>query len=171
MRLSRALARAQTRRPGMFVLAFGVLAVLGLWRASHLSLVTDFSDLLPQNQPSVVELGRVLARTRGLSNVFVVLEGKDVTALRRLADPLAPRLSAIGTPFVEGARSGVHQARRFLLPRAGLFLPADQLDRLEQRLVEHEQWAFRQAIGADLGAESPPPPIDEHELREQVLGR
>jgi predicted RND superfamily exporter protein len=149
-RLLRRLAWLQIRRPGLVVLAVAAIAALGIWRASRLKLVTDFSDLLPQDQPSVVELGNILARTRGLSNVFVVLEGPDALALRRLADDLAPRLAAIGSPYVESARSGVQDARKFLMARAGLFLSEADFADVEARLTDEERRAFRGAIGANL---------------------
>jgi predicted RND superfamily exporter protein len=156
------------------VLSFMLLAGIGAWRASRLRLVTDFSDLLPQDQPSVIELGQVLARTRGLSNVFVVLEGPDGAALRRVADGLVPRLRALGGPYVESARSGVQEARRFLLPRAGLFLSEADLADLEQRLAEEERWAFRRGIGADLDdgdQERPPAPLRPEEIERRLAGR
>jgi predicted RND superfamily exporter protein len=144
------LARLQTRRPGVFLLAAVLLAGLGAWRASKLRLVTDFADLLQQDAPSVVELRRILSRTRGLSNVFVVLEGRDPAQLRRAADALAPRLEAVGPPYVALVRSGVQEARRFLMPRAGLYLTETDLDSLEQRLIAQERSAYQHAIGADL---------------------
>ena len=66
----------QTRRPWAVVVAFALLVGLAARPALHLRLVTDFADLLPQNQPSVVELRNILARTRGLSSLYVVLEGR-----------------------------------------------------------------------------------------------
>jgi predicted RND superfamily exporter protein len=149
-RLLRQLAWFQIRRPAIVVVAVVLIAALGIWRASRLKLVTEFSDLLPQDQPSVVELGHILARTRGLSNVFVVLEGPDPVALRGLADALVPRLAAIGGPAVESARSGVQDARKFLTARAGLFLSDQELGELEGHLSDEERRAFRGAIGADL---------------------
>src|SRR5215471_5948043 len=127
-----------------------MLAALGVWRASKLRLVADFADLLPENQPSVLELHRILSRTRGLSNVFVVLEGRAPAPLRRAADALVPRLREIGPPYVAIARSGVQEARRFLMPRAGLYLQPAELDDLERSLIEQERAAFRRGIGADL---------------------
>jgi predicted RND superfamily exporter protein len=144
------LAALQVRRAASVVLVFAVLALVGGWRASRLQLVTDFSDLLPQDQPSVLELRHILARTRGLSNVYIVLEGPDASSLRRAADLLVPRLLAIGGPYVESASSGVQEARRFLLPRAGLFLSEEDLGELEDRLADQERQAYRAAIGADL---------------------
>jgi uncharacterized protein len=151
----RRLAVSQTRRPGLFLLLFGVLATGGTWLATRLELVTNLGDLLSPEQPSVVELRRLQARMRGFSRVMVVLEGSDPATLRRVADELVPRLRAIGAPLVEGAASGVHETRRFLMPRAGLFLPEQQLLELEELVAVEERQAFRRAIGADLtGADS-----------------
>ena len=132
---------------------FAAVAALGVWRASRLKLVTDFADLLPQQQPSVVALRKILARTRGLSNVFVVLEDRDPALLRRVADALLPELRAVGSPWVESARDGAQEARQFLTPRVGLFLTEQELSEAEDRLTEQEQAAFRRRIGADLDEE------------------
>jgi predicted RND superfamily exporter protein len=149
-RLWRRIAVLQTRNPRVVLLAFALLAALGAWRASKLKLVTDFADLLPQDQPSVLELRRILARTRGLANVFIVLEDRDPAKLRRIADALVPRLRAVGSPFVESARDGAQEARRFLIPRAGLYMSEQELSDAEERLAEQERAAFRRGIGADL---------------------
>lgn len=170
-RLIRHLSLLQTRRPGWVIIAVALLATLGVWRASRLTLVTDFSDLLPQNQPSVVELRNILARTRGLSNVFVVLEGGDPAALREIADTLAPRLLAIGGPMVESARSGVLEARRFFVPRAGFFLAEKDLADLEQHVTEAERRAFRGAIGADLDDDDDEAALDPGELERRLTAK
>jgi predicted RND superfamily exporter protein len=154
----------------VFLLIFGLLAAAGVWRASKLRLVTDFANLLAEDQPSVVELHRILARTRGLSNVFVVLEGSDPATLRHAADVLEPRLRALGPPYVAIARTGVQEARRFLMPRAGLFLSDADLDELEQNLTQQEQATFKQAIGADLGDDDAPPhkPLGPDEIEKHL---
>jgi predicted RND superfamily exporter protein len=149
-RFWRRLAVAQVRRPGAFLVIGIVFAALGVWRAARLRLVTDFADLLPQNQPSVVELRRILTRVRGLSNIHIALEGADPATLRRASDVLLPRLRAIGGPYVESARNGVQEERRFLLPRAGLYLSDADVDDLDQRLAAQERQAYRKGIGADL---------------------
>ncbi|MES1207760.1 MAG: MMPL family transporter [Pseudomonadota bacterium] len=166
----RLFTSAQRRHPRVFVLAFALLAALGLWRAGRLEVVTDFTDLLAPDQPSVVELRRVLARTRALSNVFVVLEGRDPTRLRTLADQLVATLSALGPHFVHSAASGVQAARTFLLPRAGLFLTEEHIDALRDQLREQERQEFRRRIGADLD-DDVPAPLDEQALRAQFTAR
>jgi predicted RND superfamily exporter protein len=167
------LADAQVRRPGAFALVFAALAVLGAWRASRLKLVTDFGDLLPQHQPSVLELRHILTRTRGLSHVYVVLEGPDPLALRRAADQLVPRLLEVGAPYVETARSGVQEARRFLMPRAGMFLSDADLDDIDTRLRDEERRAYRARIGANLEDEDAEPhaALSSDEIERKLAGR
>jgi len=156
----------ETRRPAAFVGIFVVLAGVGLWRASRLRLVTDFADLLSPDQPSVLELHRILARTRGLSTVHLLLEGQERAVLRSLGDALVRRLPAEGQPWVDSARDGLQAASRFLRPRAGLFLPEADLAVLEGHLASEERRAFRHAIGADLGAEQ-----DDDQERGQDRGQ
>ena len=167
MTIVRKLKKVLLRRPEVVAAGFVVLSALGLWRATRLALKTDFSDLLPPEQPSVLELHRVLAETRGSSRVFLVLEGRDVLALRRLGDALVPRLLAIGRPWVESAEDGVQDARAFVMPRAGLFATDEQLAELLAEIREHERWAFNHGIGADLS--EPPAPLDERRVR-QLMG-
>jgi predicted RND superfamily exporter protein len=173
-RFWRRLAVLQTRRPAVFALGFLVLAGLGLWRATRLRLVTDFADLLSPDQPSVVELHWILARTRGLSTVHLLLEGPDPGVLRVLGDALVLRLPGEGAPFVESARDGMQAASRFLRPRAGLFLSDADMDTLEQHLGTEERRVFRHAIGADLDADDAagsPPPAPGAEAGDAADGR
>jgi predicted RND superfamily exporter protein len=163
------LARLQARHPGVLLALFAALAALGGWRASHLTVVTDFADLLDPQQASVVELRRIAGRVRGQSTVQVVLEGSDAGALRVAADALLPPLRALGSPAVESARSGVQEARRFLMPRAGLFLSAAELDDVERQVRERESWEFRRRVGADL--DEPPPPINQSDLEARLERR
>jgi predicted RND superfamily exporter protein len=165
------LAAQQVRRPLVFVSVFLALAALGAWRASRLKLVTDFSDLLPQQQPSVVELRHILTRARGLSTVYVVLEGPDPMALRRAADLLVPRLLSVGSPYVESARSGVQESRRFLLPRAGMFLSDEDIDEINQRLTDEERRAYRARIGADLDDDEPHPKSTSEEIESRLSAK
>jgi predicted RND superfamily exporter protein len=167
------LAALQVRRPKAIIGAFLILAALGGWRATHLKLVTDFADLLPQDQPSVVELKHILTRARGLSNVYIVLEADDGMKLRRAADLLVPRLLAVGSPWVETARSGVQEARKFLMPRSGMFLSDEDVDSLDERLRGEEQRAYREKIGANLDEDDAekPKPMTGDEIEGKLGGK
>ena len=166
-RFWRRLAGLQTRRPGVFLLAAALLAALGAWRASKLRPAAGLQTCCSRTRPASWSCA-AFCRARGLSNVFVVLEGRDPDQLRRAADALVPRLEAIGPPYVALVRSGVQDARRFLMPRAGLYLTETDVDNLERRLVAQERAAYKHAIGADLGgddgATGAPAPLDSDEL-------
>lgn len=146
----RRLGALHLRLPVLPITLGLVLASAAAWRATKLELRPQLSELLPQNKPSVVELHKVLARTRGVSNVFVVLEGQDTALLRRFGDELAARLMALGEPWVGSAESGLQQARAFLGPRAGLFADRAKLIELRDELDRAKRQGFAAAIGADL---------------------
>jgi predicted RND superfamily exporter protein len=167
------LAALQVRRPWLIIVVFGVIAALGAWRTTHLKLVTDFSDLLAQDQPSVVELKHILTRARGLSNVYIVLEAEDGMKLRHAADLIVPRLLAVGSPWVETAHSGVQEARKFLMPRSGMFLSDADVDSLDERLRGEEQRAYREKIGANLDEddEEKPKPMTGDEIEGKLGGK
>ena len=86
--LGRRLTSLPTTAPWLPIAVLYLLGALAAWRATHLHLRPELWELLPENQPSVIELHRVLGRTRGLSNVFVVIEGADGARLRRFGDAL-----------------------------------------------------------------------------------
>jgi predicted RND superfamily exporter protein len=132
-------ARLQARHPAGFVAA-GLLAILLFALAARgLTLRPAFEELLPEGAPSVVELRRVLQHVAGTGRIFVVLEGGDAQTLRNAADAIAPRLRAVGPPWVGGVESGVQRGRAFLVARGGFFATEEQLRdlslRIDQRLT------------------------------------
>jgi uncharacterized membrane protein YdfJ with MMPL/SSD domain len=125
------LGRFQARRPALFVL-LGLAATAALaMSARGLELRPSFDQLLPEGEPSVVELRRVLLHVAGTGRIFVVLEGDDAVALRETADRLVPLLRAVGPPWVGSVEAGVQRARNFLMPRAGLFATVAQIHELQ----------------------------------------
>ena len=104
------LARIQLVRPwAVLGVCFAVSVAMAIL-ATRLQLKTEFAELLPDGQPSVVELRRVLARTTGIAQVFVVLEGDDPAELRELGDRIVPALRAVGAPWVGSAEDGPDSA-------------------------------------------------------------
>ncbi|MGD0674169.1 MAG: MMPL family transporter [Polyangiaceae bacterium] len=160
------LARWQVRRPGWLLVAGAALSLVGAALATRLELRTRFDQLLPDHEPSVVELRRLAERTGGQSNVFVVLEGLDTTALRALGDALVPRLVSIGPPFVASAEDGVHASRAFLEPRAGLFASLTDLQKLRDDLEARWQWEVGEATDSNLD-DDPPPAITAAEIKKR----
>jgi predicted RND superfamily exporter protein len=161
------LARLQMRRPSAF-LWFGLaVSLIGLLLCTRLTLRTRFEDLLPERSPSVIELGRLMRETERGGQIFVLLEGASRTRLRESADALAALLRDIGPPAVSAAESGVHEARRFLLPRAGLFAGVAELERIDGVLRDRIAWEVGEALGMNL--DDPPPRLDLDEMLTSAL--
>ena len=83
------LVTLQDKRPLVLVL----LAVLSLLPvallARQLELRTGFGELLPEKQPSVLELRRAAERLPSMSTLAVTAESKDTALLKRFLDEFA----------------------------------------------------------------------------------
>ena len=144
------LAAWQLRAPWTVLFIGLVFTGVGAELARGLELRTRFDQLLPDDQPSVLELKRLSERTAGSSSIFVVLEGGDRESLRALGGKLLPPLRAIGAPLVVSAEDGVQVARDFLLPRSGLFASVDDLQRLNKELDSQRKKAVGKALSLGL---------------------
>lgn len=157
---------AQPRLPlligALVTAAFGALAL-------RLEMRTEFEQLLPEHQPSVVELHRLQEHVSQLSHAYVVLEGGDPARLRAAGDALLPRFLALGPRFVSNAETGVQKGRAFLLARAGLFAQVAALERLRGEVELRFRRAVGRSMGADLGDDPEPPPLDGARVR-GILG-
>ena len=165
------LAAYQVERPFVPLAITGVLTIISLAFALRLKILTGFEFLLPQDRPSVVELNRVAAKTAGVSALFVVLKGGPDTPTAKLpaaADALVPELTALGPPWVGSAEDGVHDALKFLEPRAGLFVEKDKLEKLKDDVDARFAFEVAKATGTQLDDE-PPPEINAKSL-EKTFG-
>ena len=125
-------------------------------RASKLELRTRYDQLLPDSQPSVIEMRRVAANTNTSQSVTIVLEGADSATLRAFGDALVPELDALGPAIVSHAEDGIQSSRSFLRPRAGLFAKREDLESLRADLDRRWDWEVSHAMGTDLDDEEPP---------------
>jgi predicted RND superfamily exporter protein len=160
------LATFQVRSPWRVLALGALLSTLAALLASRLELRTRFDQLLPEHEPSVVELQRVAARTAGQSNVFVVLEGTDSARLRAFGDALVVELRALGAPWVASAEDGVQSSREFLEPRAGLFAATPDLQKLHDDVEARWQWEVGEETGTNLDGDEPPP-VTAEQIRKQ----
>jgi predicted RND superfamily exporter protein len=165
------LSALQLRRP--WVPLLGALLVTSFFAvfAARLDLETRYDALLPDTQPSVLELHRVRARTANAQTVFILLEGPDRAVLRAMGDALAPRLLALGPGIVSTADDGTREARAFLSPRAGLFLEPRELEQVRDDVFA--RWDYEVAKESDqlLDDTGPPVTIDDIEKRLRTKGR
>ncbi|MFT3765769.1 MAG: MMPL family transporter [Minicystis sp.] len=156
------------RRPAIPLLVALFFAAISALLASRLTVATGFEALLPEGRPSVKELDRVAKRTNGVSSLFVVLEGGPETkgeALRRAGDALVQDLAKIGPPWVGSVEDGLHEAHRFLLPRAGLFADTGDLRKLRDDIDARYAYEVNKAMGTDLDDGEAPPAIDAARMR------
>ena len=161
------LAALQVGRPWMIVSIVLFLAAIGAALATRLELKTRFDQMLPDHQPSVVELRRVLARVRAASKIYIVVEGADSKDLRAFGDRLAPALTTIGVPYVESADDGLFAPRAFLEPRAGLFLSLPELTKLRDDVDARWDWEVAKQGGELEPGDDEPPPLSAEELRKR----
>jgi predicted RND superfamily exporter protein len=156
------LANLQVRRPAVPLVVAGVLTALAVLLATRLQILTGFEYLLPQSRPSVQELDRVAAKTAGVSTLFIVLQADGdpppTEALRKTADALVPELEKLGPPWVGNAESGVHDAMRFMKPRAGLYADRAKLEKLRDDIDARYDYEVGKATGSNLGLDDEAPP-------------
>src|SRR6266478_3970919 len=88
------LARAQVERPWAVALLAVVTTIPALVAARGLGLKTDFSELLPDNKPSVVEMRRVGEKLTAASTLTLVAEvpGPNAEGLEHFAAALVPKI-------------------------------------------------------------------------------
>ena len=155
------LAELQVHHPWRVLGVVALITAVAVFLATRLTVQTGFESLIPESRPSVQELRRVASHTAGVSTLFVVLQGDQSTpteALRKAADALVPELEKLGPPWVGSAESGVHEAIRFLGPRAGLFAETDKLKKLRDDVEARYNYEVSKVTGSDLGLDDEVPP-------------
>lgn len=163
------LADLQVNRPAIPLLIAGAITVVAVLCAVRLKLFMGFDALLPQNRPSVVELNRVAAKTAGVSTLFVDLQAgpsTPITAVRKCADALVPEIEKLGAPWVGSVEDGLHEAVRFVKPRAGLYADRDKLEKLRGDIDARFTYEVDKARGTLIDDSDPPPVIDAKHVRE-----
>lgn len=166
------LSGVQARFPLRLILVSLCFTVVSALLAMRLELRPQLSQLLPEGQPSVRELERLRSHTSGVSNLFIVIEGGDVSARRKLGDDVLPDLRALGPRWVGSAEDGVQAARNYLRPRAMLFLAPAELDKLRDDLDDRFGRAVSRELDMDLeeddDATAKAKPFDQNELKEKL---
>lgn len=170
-RLMDRLADVQVHKPWIPLLAVMALSALFGWLASHLELRTRYDQLLPESQPSVIELKRVEKRTNVAQTVMVLLEGDDPATLEQMGDAIVPKLEALGPETVSSAEDGIQAARQFLQPRAGFFVDKDDLLKTQADVDARWDWEVQHASGFAIDDADEPPKLDRDVLRARFEGK
>ncbi len=162
------LAEFQVKRPAIPLITSLILTVVAVMFAMRLKVLTGFESLLPESRESVIELHRVAAKTAGVSTLFVVLQGGPSTPtdkLRKAADDLVVAFDKLGPPYVGSVEDGVHEAYRFLAPRAGLYADKEKLTKVRDKIQARYDFEVAKATGALLDDTEKAPELDAKTLK------
>ncbi|HEV8244678.1 MAG TPA: hypothetical protein VGP93_02880, partial [Polyangiaceae bacterium] len=124
------LGELQVRRPVLVLLLCALTLVPTGYLTSRLSVHESFSELLPQDKPSVVEMHRIEGRLVSRSTLVVVVEGGDFDALRHFVDDLAPRLRALDPKVITDVETGTRDIQQFFEQNKHLYVSLERLREL-----------------------------------------
>ena len=172
------LGELQSRYPWHF-LAVGLISLLpalwGIFGRGGLGFRPEFSELLPDNKPSVIEMRRVAERVPGVATLTVVAEiedGHNRAALKRFVDELVPKLDALGPEKVGAVDYGAKDARAFFEKNELLFANLQDLREAHGEVLERYDYEVAKATGTLLDdEEAPPPPISVGSLERSLRGK
>jgi len=170
----RALGRFQARRP-FLVLLLALLSLLPAgFFATKIGFRPDFSELLPDNKDSVIEMRRVSARLSGITTLTVTAEitdGKNEAALRAFVDAIVPKLGALGPPWVEQVDWSSQETKKFFEANKLLFAELSDLQKARDEVVARYEYEVQKETGVLLDESDPPPPITAASLKERLTGK
>ncbi|MDI1451620.1 MMPL family transporter [Polyangium sp. 6x1] len=170
----RVLGRFQARRPFLVLLLALLSLVPAGFFATKIGFRPDFSELLPDNKDSVIEMRRVSARLSGITTLTVTAEiadGKNEAALRAFVDALAPKLQALGSPWVEQVDWSSRETKKFFDENKLLFAELSDLQKARDEVVGRYEYEVQKETGTLLDDSDPPPPITAASLKERLTGK
>lgn len=165
------IADLQVRRPWVAAIVMLLLTIPAILAARGLDLKTDFAQLLPQNKPSVIEMRRVAGHLSSASTLTIVAEGQDPEALKQFVDRAAPKVRALGKPWVGAVDDGVKDTRAFLEKNKFLYAPYDDVKKLHEEVISRYEYEVSKKAGTDLGLddeEAQPEPLTADSVKRRI---
>ena len=168
-RFVQAFARFQIERPWMVALLALATTAPAVVAARGLGLKTDFSELLPDNKPSVVEMRRVSEKLTSASTLTMVAEvpAGHPEALEAFAGAVVPKIQALGAQWVGAVDAGNRESHGFFEHNKLLYAPLDDIRKVHHEIRERYDYEVQKRAGGDLELDEPPPPINAQTLKER----
>jgi predicted RND superfamily exporter protein len=156
------------------LIAFSALGLflLALLAAQRLQLRSDFTELLPQDDPELKELQQIGARVGASSNLIVGVSGPDPRANERVAAARAQNLEQLVGSDLRTIDYRADAARPFFDHNRSLYADLIDLrrinDDLKKLLVSKKNPAFLPFADSDLGELNDDPAKDLKKLKRQL---
>jgi predicted RND superfamily exporter protein len=146
-----------------------LLFVASLVTATRLKLRSDFTELLPQDDPELTHLKTIGERIGSPSTLIVAVESSDPTANERFAEALVKNLGALVPSELTSIDYRPHAADPFFERNKALYADLVDLRRVDDDLAKlvtsRKNPAFIPFADSDLGEQSDNPAKDLRVLR------
>ncbi len=164
-----------SRNSIVVVLGAFVLLVLSIGAARRLQLRSDFTELLPQDDPEIKEIKRLAERIGGSSNLIVGVEGPDPSANERFAEALVVRLRGLVGTDLRAVDYRADVGKPFFEHNKALYADLRDLQRadddLKKLLVSKKNPAFIPFADDGLGETHDDPQRDLKALKADLERR
>ncbi len=169
------LAQMQARWPWHFIALATLTLIPAAWATLQLGFKPDFSELLPDNKDSVIEMRRVSKHLRGASTLSLIAQvnnGNHRESLRAFVDALVPKLQALGPKWVGAIDYGTQDTQKFFDSHSLFYADVGKLTKLHDQIVERYDWEVAKADGTlvDEDKEDEPPPITADSVEKELKG-
>ena len=134
--LSRRYVAWVRRHTGLILAGHAVVLALALYLiAFRLPLFSDFSYLLPQDAPSVVDLRRLEARVQTTDTVLVIVQAPTAAVRAAAGAEMAAGMRALPHEVIEHVDDSDAEVRAFLRDHRHLFVPLADLQQADAALT------------------------------------
>ena len=152
-----------------------VLFGLGVAAASRLQLRSDFTELLPQDDPEVTQLRELGDKIGAPSTLVVAVEGSDPLENERFAEALVKNLQPLLGSSLRAIDYRADASRPFFEHNKALYANVVDLQRIDddvRKLVASKKNPmFLPFADPDKGEEDDDPAKDLHKLKEKLEGQ
>jgi len=166
------LGEFQNRRPLLVVLlVLGTLIPTG-FLALHLSLRSGFSELLPDDKRSVIEMRHISERLTSSSTLSVVAQSENVDALKHFVDALSPELRKLDPKLVTAVDDGTRDVQEFFRAHKHLYADLADIQKMHDDVVDRYDYEVQKKSGMGLGLDDEekadaPPPLDAQAVEDK----
>ena len=140
--------------------------------ASRLTLRSAFSELLPDDKRSVIEMRHISERLASSSTLSVVARSESVDALKHFVDALSPELRKLDPKLVTSVDDGTRDVREFFRAHKHLYADLAEIQKMHDDVVDRYDYEVQKKSGMGLGLDDEdktdiPPPLDADALEDK----